>query len=474
MLRSRAAKTLLVVAILAAALGVRIAYVENTSYHAIFDAGTYNRFGATIAQTGDYQTGTGPGSGAGGSRGPTAYFPPGFPYFLAAVDLIDGHKAGGKPAVPPERIAQAGLETVAVGLLGLVAYEAFGGLVAVVCMALAALYPVLIELSGVLVAENLLIVFELAAVWTTLRARRARNPYPWIVATGVMTGLATLTHQNAFVLVLPLGFALAIGSRARAVAQPRPNRTRARLRALVAPTIFLIITCATIAPWTIRNANELHHFIPVSDETGITLRGTYNPTSAAFSPVPYKWRFFWTIPADDDVQRTAAHYTEVALGNKLESRALHYIGAHPLAPLDVAFHNTLRMFELEGTYAWEASAYAMGIHSATAQVGVIAFWIVCLLALAGCFTSAVRRSPKWLWAIPVLLALTVVFINVETPRFREPVEPFLLLLAGCAVASGLRRAGSALGLRGAPVGRGRRPSRLAGHRELVEMGQRLA
>ena len=40
-------------------------------------------------------------------------------------------------------------------------------------MALAAVYPVLIELTGTLVAENLLVVLELAAVWTALRARRA-------------------------------------------------------------------------------------------------------------------------------------------------------------------------------------------------------------------------------------------------------------------------------------------------------------
>ena len=33
------------------------------------------------------------------------------------------------------------------------------------------------------------------------------------------------------------------------------------------------------------------------------------------------------------------------------------------------------------------------------------------------------------------MALTVVFVNVETPRFREPVDPFLVLLAACAIGS---------------------------------------
>jgi 4-amino-4-deoxy-L-arabinose transferase-like glycosyltransferase len=457
---------LLVAALLIAALAVRIAYVEHTQFKAVNDAGTYNRLASMIATTGDYHTGSAPGSGAGGSRGPTAYFPPGFPYFLAAVDILTGHQSGHKPAIKPERIAQAVIGTVSVGLIGLVALEAFGAGAGLASLAIAAFYPVLIELSGTLVAENLLIVFELAAVWTALRIRHARRPYAWIAATGVLTGLATLTHQNAILLLI--GFALAAWS----VARREPDRARPRVRALAAPTILLIITCcATIAPWTIRNAVELHHLIPVSDESGITLVGTYNPNSAAFGPVPYKWRFFFKIPQDATLMRTAGRYDEVALGDKLQSQSLHYIGRHPLAPLDVAWHNTLRMLELEGSYAWHASALAIGLHVDVAHTGVVAFWVVCLLALLGAFTRIARAGPRWLWLVPLLLALSVVFINVETPRFREPIDPFLVMLAGCAVATA---AGRLLALRGAPVGRGRRPAQLARDGQLVQMGQRLA
>jgi len=433
----RAGKALVVSALLLAALAVRVGYVEHTPFQAVNDAGTYNRLASMMARTGDYDTGSAPDSGAGGSRGPTAYFPPGYPYSLAAVDLLTGHQSGGKTAVPPERIGQAVLGTVSVGLIGLVGSEAFGATTGLVAIALAALYPVLIESSGTLVAENLLLVFELAAVWAALRARRARRAagaYGWIAATGVFTGAATLAHQNAILLVAALAFAAA------AAARPGPNRTRPRLRALAPPTLLIIMTCATIAPWTIRNAIELHHLVPVSDESGITLVGTYNPQSAAFRPVPYKWQLFSKLPEDLALKRTAGRYTELAFGDKLQAQALHYISAHPLAPLDVGVHNTLRLFELEGTYAWQASARAVGLHVAVAQTGVIAFWIMSLLALAGAFTAAARSAPRWIWAIPVLLALSVVFVNVETPRFREPIEPFLILLASCAVVSLLRRA----------------------------------
>jgi hypothetical protein len=74
-----------------------------------------------------------------------------------------------------------------------------------------------------------------------------------------------------------------------------------------------------------------------------------------------------------------------------------------------------------------------------ARVGVIGFWILCVLALGGALTRAARAAPRWVWAVPVLFAVSVVFINVETPRFREPIDPFLLVLAGCAVSAAAGR-----------------------------------
>lgn len=462
-------------ALLIAAFLIRLVYVENTYYKAKNDAGTYNRLASHIAQYGDYHTGSGPHKGAGGSRGPTAYFPPAFPYALAVVDLIDGHQAGGKTAVPPERIAQAVIGTISVGLLGLVALEAFGGSVALAALAIGAVYPVFVELSGTLVAENLLLAFELASIWTALRARRARGAacmYAWIAATGVLTGLATLTHENAVLFLLPLGVAAWSVARARAPVSTR----RPGVRALAAPALLVACTCAMIAPWTIRNAVELHHFVPVSDETGITLVGTYNATSAAQRPVHYKWDLFLKMPEFAAIAKAAPRYDEVQLSDRLTSRALDYIRAHPFSPLDVAFHNTLRMFELEGSFAWHASYDAIGLPARAAGIGVVSFWLLLALAIAGMFTAVRREAPVWLWAFPVLYWLSIAFVNVETPRFREPIDPFLVLLAACALATAAHRVlPGRLGLRGAPVGRGRGASELASdHAELVQVVKRLA
>jgi hypothetical protein len=251
------------------------------------------------------------------------------------------------------------------------------------------------------------------------------------------------------------------------------GRPRFTARAVAAPALLLATTALTIVPWTIRNAEVVHTFIPVSDETGITLVGTYNAASAANPGVPYKWRIFYAIPGERALIRQASRLTEPQISGKLQHQALHYISNHPIAPLSVAFHNTLRLLELEGTFAWQAAAAAISLPISTARIGVVSFWIVCLLALAGALSKPVRAAPKWIWAIPLLLALSVVLVNVETPRFRAPVDPFLILLAAAGLSTPTARLRARLGDR-APVRSEAGDPVAARAGELVEMRECLA
>jgi 4-amino-4-deoxy-L-arabinose transferase-like glycosyltransferase len=425
--------------LLLAALVIRVAEVQRTSYRPLNDGASYLTLASEIANTGDYSAHD---RGAGDSRGPSAYFPPAYPYFLAAVDLLDGDRGARGRVVQPARMANALLGTVVVAVVGLVAYEALGETIGLIALGLAAFYPAFIELSAVVVAENLLTALVLAAVYAALRARHGDHPWAWIVAAGALTGLAALTHENGVVLVIPLAVA----------AWSATNGSLKAPAALIATAVLVVV------PWAIRDAVELHRFIPVSDEAGITLAGTYNAASAADHRIPYQWRLY--LP-----ERHPSRLAEPALSNDQLSDALRYIGRHPLAPVAVAYHNVRRLLELEGSFAWEASTASIGLPRGTAKIGVIGFWILCLLALAGAFTKAVRRAPGWLWTVPALLALSVVLVNAETPRFREPIDAFLLLPAACAVAAALRRA---------PVRRVHRAPLAARSAQLVEVRQRLA
>jgi hypothetical protein len=433
-------------AIVLLALGLRVWEVERTSpYRPINDGQSYLTLGSEVAQHGDYLNSHAPRSGAGGSIGPTAYFPPAYPYLLAGVDLLDGQTHGGGQAVHDVRLATAALGAVSVAVLGLVAFEAFGLAVALVAMLIAAIYPPLIALSGTPYSENLLILLELAAVWAGLRAQRAANPWPLLAGAGVFAGLATLTHQNGVVILVPLIFCAAQCARRWATGRagaaeggdtsPKALPRRPASIMLAGPVVLLVSAALTIAPWTIRNAVVLHRFIPVSDEMGITLAGTYNPSSAADHQIPYRWTYYGHVPAYASIARASLHLTEPALSDRLVTSTLHYIGHHPVAPAQAAYHNLRRLLELEGSSAWRISGASIGLSGATTRIGVYAFWMVGALAAVGLFTRRARRAPEWLWATPILLALSVILVNAETPRFRSPIDPYLIMLAACALVS---------------------------------------
>ena len=71
---------------------------------------------------------------------------------------------------------------------------------------------------------------------------------------------------------------------------------------------------------------------------------------------------------------------------------------------------------------------------------MVCFWIFAVLAVIGAFTQRARAAPLWFWAVPLLMYLGVVFLVVETPRYRTAIDPFIVLLAALA----LTRRGSAV------------------------------
>ena len=50
------------------------------------------------------------------------------------------------------------------------------------------------------------------------------------------------------------------------------------------------------------------------------------------------------------------------------------------------------------------------------------------------------RSRPAIWSVPLLMYLGVVFLVVETPRYRTAIDPFIVLLAALALTRVRRRA----------------------------------
>ena len=82
--------------------------------------------------------------------------------------------------------------------------------------------------------------------------------------------------------------------------------------------------------------------------------------------------------------------------------------------------------------------------------GLIAFYGLLPLAVAGAVVLRRRGEPLFILAAPVVLAVAITLVGYGEPRFRHGAELTLVVLAAVAIdAFGRRRAGQAAGARGA-------------------------
>lgn len=383
----------LALAILAAALAIRVAWVLATpDYRLVHDALDYNRHAISIAN----------GDGFALSYGrETAFRPPAYPIFLAGVYWLFG------PSLEWARLANALVGTGIVALIGVICAQVWTSRIALIAMALGAVYIPLILVGQSVMSEPLFVLCLLGAIACAIRR--------WPVAAGVLMGLAVLGRANALILLLPLAWAVWKGPK---------------------PAVIMVVACAlTIVPWTVRNALVLDHFVPVSTQLGSALAGTYNREAMNNEENPAAWMSLKRVDDYRPIFNRVRETNEAVLEQELRSASLEYIKDHPGAPLKVAYWTTRRMLDLAG---WDWAIHTAGTVSAgkrAGAAGIICFWVFALLAVGGAFTRRAREAPLWLWAVPVLMYLGVVFLVVETPRYRMAIDPFVIMLAALALSA---------------------------------------
>jgi 4-amino-4-deoxy-L-arabinose transferase-like glycosyltransferase len=409
--------------ILLLALVVRVAIVEATpGYTVMRDAADYDRHARSIAAGDGY-----PDTNVAGG-GPTAFRPPLYPGFLAVVYEVSGSSrtAG--------RLAQALLGTIAVALVGLIAWQIWGRRTGLVSMAVAAVAPPLVVSGAALLSEPLFLVFELGAVAAVLQHRRGGRSYGWVALAGALCGLAALTRTNGAIVAL----VLAVGAW---TARPLLSR-----RALSQPALLLAVAALVIAPWTIRNAITMHAFIPVSTQVGYTLAATYND-AARLDPVHPSEQHYTGTEYSRLLRR--ADLDEVELGAELGKRARAYMRDHPGYVVQTSLRNTVRLLNLNGVDGARRGAAVVDIPRWLADLGVFGWYVIGAVALVGAFLPAARRVPRFVWGVPLLLFASAVIVLSNT-RYRVVADPFVILLAAVALVAAWDRVVS----RGHPGSRG--------------------
>jgi hypothetical protein len=239
----------------------------------------------------------------------------------------------------------------------------------------------------------------------------------------------------------------------RAVAAPRgfrQSRTvagRSRAAAAAAAVGALLVV---LAPWTVRNADTFHAFVPISTQDGFTLAGEYNRDAGRDDGLQAVWR----VPIDVASVRPLlaklalqhhGTYDEAQLDSALRSEAVGYLGRHPSQLFIAGWLGSLRMFDLGTAHQFTTKiAYTeMGLPTSLWRLTTVSAQLIALLALLGLAAKAVgwlrfRAGPWWLWSLPILATAATV-VTVATPRYRVPADPFTILFAVLGVIALLDR-----------------------------------
>jgi 4-amino-4-deoxy-L-arabinose transferase-like glycosyltransferase len=246
-----------VVAILLLGLGLRLDYAID-GRPPVFDAKAYARIAAHL------DAGDGFTAGRKATQ-PSSNYSPGLPLLVAGIYEVTGGVNGELARIVLALIAS--LAVLFTYLLG----RRLGGVVAGLVGATAvAIYPALLEYGGMLMSEPLAATLLSAGVLALLwagdggAAVLARSWWRWLLA-GALLGALSLVRPEYLAVALLLALLVLLRGRSR--------------RFLSAALLVVLGLVVVVAPWTVRNAVELHRFVPISTGGGqVLFAGTYLPS----------------------------------------------------------------------------------------------------------------------------------------------------------------------------------------------------
>ena len=408
------------------ALLVRLIYnfTVASGYYTKTDAALYNHIAYNIVYHHCYCLYTTPNI----SR------PPLMPFLISVFYLLTKHTTAlslaaqdSGPWVFYTRLVLCILDSITCLLIYVMAYDIFGRYVGLLTGLLAAIYTGLFIYTGWLYTEALYTFFLTLMVFSLYRLQQQPH-YRWLFWAGLSCGLAMLTRPNGPVL---FGMLL-LWSIACVYMKIRPWKT--------VLSHFLMISMLTgiiIAPWLYRNYLVTHTFVLVSLGSGDVLIGAYNDTVLHDT---HGQRGLWVdrtaitppLPEKLALRHDNARYTVENEKNDT-AYALHWIQTH----LDsMPYLLSLHFINMWVPYTAEPGLPAVEFpHRPATQLLWTLMYImpplIFVLAALG-FLVTLPHKYKTFTIIYIALALTIIqnVLFYGNMRFRAPIEPLLVLLAG--------------------------------------------
>lgn len=357
---------------------------------------------------------------------PTAYYPPGYPWFLGLVAWAarpftdDVALAGG--------LVQGTLGALTAVLGALVGRRLAGQWAGIAAAAGLALYPNLVFHSAALLGEtfyNFLFMAFLAAIlvrpWKDSRATR------WIAGSGILLGLAVLVRPVSLA-VLPVAFLalwLAHGG----------GRSVARWCILL--TLGVV---ACIVPWTVRNQVRLGHAVAISTNAGDNLCIGHGPGATGTFTLRRQACDVEPNFLDGPDGEVAANSAKIRAGLRgIGERP----GREPWLLWSRFYYTWVRDGDHDAVQAVQSYRLDRWMAPTTetrlVRLADVAYWFTAVLGLAGLVGLVGRRRPDDVLVVgsAVMTALVPLAFFGDS-RFKVPVIPLLIVIAAAGVSHGFQ------------------------------------
>ena len=350
----------------------------------------------------------------------TAYWPIGYPAFLAAVMAVLG------TSVLAGQIANVAL-SLASGLLlyRLCIRYTDSPRVAALAVFLLAAYPNHVGYSLGLYSEPLFT----ALLLLLCNLVHGATSLPRLAFAGVVAGLATLVKAQMLLLAPILVFMLST----------RTWSTSALAGSLRQTVVAVILMAVVIAPWAWRNYDVMGTFAPVSTNGGMSLLSGNSPAMTRDLRTDYNEpdRLYGQVKFSVSDQVAADRRARAAAWNWIRSNPFEFIGLMPKklfrlwVPDGESEWNVQRGFA--GYEKWEIAFRSVRVLN---QLYYFVLLAGCLFALRQCVRW---REPQTLIAPLVFLYFTAVSLVFSgQSRYHAPLMPFVIGYAAWSLAR-LRR-----------------------------------
>ena len=336
------------------------------------------------------------------ARGATAQWPPAYPAALAVLYKLFGWHL----------LLAKGLNIVfaaiTIALTYVIALRMSDRRVAYLGALILAFFPGQIHFSALVYAETMvsmvfMLVLLLALVWTV---QRPEARWWQILLIGALIGLAGMVRVEGVFLVFVVVALWAVAV--------RPWRTVARYTALVAIGAILALT-----PWTVRNAVQLHQFIPLRANASGAISRALDPDAVApgireedsklslAEGLEYQITHPWEIPVIAG-RRVVRFYRN-------DSDGIRLILTPPMPARAIDYQRPLTE---EAARRWRGLADRYFFAAGAAALVVMAW-------------SLIRREGNYLVLIFAALGWTLLFgFITPSSRFHYPLGPIIAILAG--------------------------------------------